>query len=108
MRFAFLALATAVVVGTAGCKEIDARRTIQQANTKYDNQKYEEARTLYEDALAKAPDLDIGHHNLGVTLYRLMKRRDTSAENKELALQAVEHLSFYLDRNLASDQKDES
>jgi len=99
-----LAAALALLIGATGCDEIDARRTIQQANGEYDNARYEKARDLYEEALAKSPDLEIGHHNLGVTYYRLMKRHDRSEENQAIALKATEHLKVYLDKH-PSDEK---
>lgn len=88
------ALIALALVG--GCKEIGARRKIQEANDQYKNGRYETARRLYEEALEDAPDLAIGHHNLGVTLYKLTKKGDTSPENKAMADNAAQHLQIYL------------
>jgi tetratricopeptide (TPR) repeat protein len=107
MRFVLLpsaALIAVVLVGGAGCDEIDARRTIQKANGEYENARYETARDLYEDALKKSPDLEIGHHNLGVTYYRLMKRHDDSGPNQDVARKAARHLKVFLDKHPRDDK----
>jgi tetratricopeptide (TPR) repeat protein len=98
IRFAIL-LCTALVLGTSGCDEISARRKIQEGNAQYKNGRYEAARDLYEAALAQSPDIAIGHHNLGVTYYKLMKRGDVSAENQAIADKAAQHLEIYLATN---------
>lgn len=79
-----------------GCKEISARRKIQEANDLYKNGKYEAAAKVYEEALALDNSLAIGHHNLGVAYYKIMKRGDLSAENKAIADNAAQHLEVYL------------
>ncbi len=100
------ALACLAVVGVlaVGCDEISARRTMQEANDQYKNGRYEEAVALYEEALAKSPDLAVGHHNLGVAYYKLMKRGDLSAENKLIADKAAEHLQIYLKSDTLDDE----
>jgi tetratricopeptide (TPR) repeat protein len=99
------ALACIVVVGAlaGGCDEISARRKMQEANDQYKNGRYEEARDLFEEALKKSPGLAVGHHNLGVTYYKLMKRGDDSAENKLIADNAAKHLEIYLESNPDDD-----
>lgn len=89
---AFLVL----LAGLSGCDEISARRKIQRANELYKEARYEEARDLYEAALKLSPGLDIGHHNLGITYYKLAKRGDDSPENQDIANKAAEHLGVYL------------
>jgi tetratricopeptide (TPR) repeat protein len=96
IRFAILVCVAAVLGTATGCDEISARRKVQAANKKYKDARYEEARQLYEQALAQTPDLAIAHHNLGVTFYRLLRRGDNSADNRQIADRAAEHLLVYL------------
>lgn len=105
LRGTFAALMLlAMVVSASGCDELDARQKVQEGNKEYKNGRYEKARDLYEGALAKSPDLAIAHHNLGVTYYRLVKTGDDSAENRDVANKAAEHLQAYL--KTTSDKKD--
>ncbi|MCA9673515.1 MAG: tetratricopeptide repeat protein [Kofleriaceae bacterium] len=97
-RVRVVALCVAVLAAffAAGCDEISARREIQEGNDLYKEGRYEQARDKFEAALRKKPGLAIGHHNLGITYYKLMKRGDSSEENKVIADQAAEHLATYL------------
>lgn len=92
-----------VGVVAAGCDKISARRKIQEANDLYKNGRYDAAAELYEDALALDSSLAIAHHNAGVSYYKIMKRGDTSPENKALADKAAEHLQAYLKTNSIDD-----
>jgi tetratricopeptide (TPR) repeat protein len=109
MRTRFGLLSFAVVVALAmsatGCDEISARRKVQEANDKYKNGRYEEARDLYEGALEASPDLTIAHHNLGVTYYRLMTRGDDSPENQAIAAKATEHLLHFLEHGSPAEKE---
>lgn len=105
MRIRFAILLCAAVVATTGCDEISARRTVQEANAEYKEARYEHARDLYEKALKKAPQLEVAHHNLGVTYYRLLNRGDHSPENQALANKATEHLLVYL--KVSDDDKEQ-
>ncbi len=96
MRTALICTAFVLVASLGGCDEISARRKIQEANELYKEAKYDEARDLYEAALKLSPGLDIGHHNLGITYYKLAKRGDDSAANQDIANKAAEHLGVYL------------
>jgi tetratricopeptide (TPR) repeat protein len=106
-RFGLLCLAgvAALALSATGCDEISARRKVQEANAKYKNGRYEEARDLYEAALKQSPELTIAHHNLGVTYYRLMARGDDSPENQAIANKATEHLLHFLQHG-GSEEKE--
>jgi tetratricopeptide (TPR) repeat protein len=99
MRTALVCTALILVATVGGCDTNSARRKTQEANELYKEAKYEEARKLYEEALALAPDLEIIDHNLGITLYKLAKRGDDSPENQDIANQAAEHLGKYLKKH---------
>ena len=107
-RFGLLcfAVVAALALSAAGCDEISARRKVQEANEKYKNGRYEEARDLYEAALKSSPDLTIAHHNLGVTYYRLMSRGDDSPENKAIADKATEHLLHFLEHGNGAEKEE--
>jgi tetratricopeptide (TPR) repeat protein len=49
-----------------GCREVGARRDIQEGNKLYYASKYEQAVAKYREALAVQPDLAIGWFNLGL------------------------------------------
>jgi tetratricopeptide (TPR) repeat protein len=99
------ALVCLAVLGVliSGCDEISARRKIQEANDLYKNGRYEAACELYEAALKLDASLAIGHHNLGVCYYKLIKKGDSSPENKSIADKSAEHLQAYLKSNAADD-----
>jgi tetratricopeptide (TPR) repeat protein len=99
------AVAAAVcLLGATGCDEISARRKVQEANDQYKNGRYEEAAKLYEEALAKSPDLTIAQHNLGVAYYKMMGSATDDAEIKAYADKAAGHLSDYL-KHSASEKE---
>ena len=94
------ALAALVLgLGSAGCDELTARRTIQKGDKLYTAAKYEEAIAQYESALEKAPGLDIGHHNAALAYYRLFQPGDPSTENIGYAENAAKHFLAYLEEN---------
>lgn len=99
------ALVCLAVVGAliGGCDQVSARRKIQKANELYKNGRYDQAIALYEEALALDNSLAIGHHNLGVSYYKIMKRGDKSPENKAIADKAAEHLQTFLKTNPLDD-----
>lgn len=106
-RFGLLCLAgiAALSLSVTGCDEISARRKVQDANEKYKNGRYEEARDLYEAALKQSPDLAIAHHNLGVTYYRLMQRGDHTPENQAVAEKATANLLHYLEHGAGEEKE---
>src|SRR5262245_34402469 len=75
----------------AGCEELSSRREIQQANKKYAEGKYREAANMYEEALARTPDLPIGHHNAGLAYHKLFQPGEESPANRAIAEKAAEH-----------------
>lgn len=106
-RFGLLCLAgvAALLLSATGCDEISARRKVQDANEKYKNGRYEEARDLYEAALKQSPDLTLAQHNLGVTYYRLMQRGDHSPENQAIADKATDNLLSYMNRGAVEEKE---
>ncbi|MBI4410944.1 MAG: VWA domain-containing protein [Deltaproteobacteria bacterium] len=58
-------------VGHAGSAWAFAPFAFDRANGNYENEKYEEAKTLYEKILAKDPDNPKVHYNLADTYFRL-------------------------------------
>ncbi len=87
-----------------GCDEISARRKIQEGNDLFKNGRYEAAVATFREALEQSPGLAIGHHNLGVALYKIMKRGDTSPENKAIADEAAQELQIYLKSSPKDDE----
>jgi tetratricopeptide (TPR) repeat protein len=92
-------VATLLAWGSAGCDEVSARRTIQKGDKLYTQAKYTDAIKQYEEALAKSPDLAIGHHNAALAHYRLFTPGDPSAENKVHAEKAADHFLAYLEHS---------
>lgn len=91
--------AVCIAFGATGCEQIDARRSIQKGNELYKAGKFFESVQAFEAGLAKAPQLEIGHHNLGLAYFKMFKPGDESAANKSYADKATEHLSKWLDSN---------
>jgi len=95
------ALAACAVLATgllgSGCEELESRRQIQAANKKYAEAKYREAADLYEEALARTPDLCIGHHNAGLAYHKLFQPGQESPENRAIAERAAAHFMTYLE-----------
>lgn len=97
------AAVVALMLGVGGCDKIDARRTAREAAELYRNGKYAQAAELYEASVRTEPNNWVLHHNLGVSYYKLLTKGaagDTgSAENKQIADKAAEHLLTYLEHN---------
>lgn len=89
----------AMVVLLTGCSELSARRLVQKGNGAYADQNYELAASYFERALAKAPDLDIAHHNLAITYARMFKPGLDTPANKELADKAANHFAVWLEKH---------
>lgn len=105
-KLACLAAALVVVTawGSAGCDELTARRGIQKGDKLYTQAKYKKAIEEYDEALAKSPDLEIGHHNAALAHYRLFTPGDPSEENKHHAEKAAEHFQKYLESSPNDDK----
>lgn len=91
---ATILVALALVLG--GCNELTARRAVQEGNAEYGEQNYDKAAAHFEKAIAKAPNLEIAHHNLGITYSRMFKPGVDTPENKALADKATAQLSWWL------------
>lgn len=90
-----LAVVVALFV-LAGCDELSARKLIQEAGQDYGDQEFEKAADKLERALKLAPDIDIAHHNLGITYSRLYKVGIETPANKEIGDKAALHLKTWL------------
>jgi tetratricopeptide (TPR) repeat protein len=96
--FRSLCLVGVVGVGVAllgGCREVGARRNIQEANKLYYAGKYEEAITLYDEALAAQPDLAIGWYNLALTHHALFSPGAKTPQNDAHAQAVIDALQKY-------------
>lgn len=88
-----------VLLGSAlatGCKEVGARRNIQEGNKLYYDGKYDEAIKVYDDALEVAPDLAIGWFNLGLSHLALFAPGMKTPQNELHAKGAIDALQKYL------------
>ncbi|MCE2397547.1 MAG: tetratricopeptide repeat protein [Gemmatimonadetes bacterium] len=65
-----LARALAVLIPTAALAAQEGRVEIEEGNRLYEEQRYQEARVRYLEALRKAPELALAHFNEGNALYR--------------------------------------
>src|SRR5690606_1901043 len=92
------ALAALLLLGT-GCEEITSRREIQKGNRLYLEGRYRNAIEMYESALARTPDLDIGQHNAGLAYYKMFQPGLETPENKQMAEKAAAHFQPYLKQN---------
>ena len=92
-----------IVAVASGCEQLDARREIKNGNKLYEKGDYSKAVEAFERGVALAPDLDIGHHNLGLAYYKMFQTEGGSDRNqdraKELADKAAEHLGAYLSKH---------
>ncbi len=84
------------LVALSGCQELTARRAVQEGNAEYGEQNYDKAAAHFEKAIEKAPDLEIAHHNLGITYSRMFKPGIDTPENKAIADKAAAQLSWWL------------
>lgn len=103
--FAIVAIAAAVLVAVTGCDELTSRREIQRANKLYLEGRYTKAIELYDAALARTPDLAIGHHNAGLAYHKLFQPGEETPQNKVYAEKAAYHFTRYLEEEGGSDQK---
>jgi tetratricopeptide (TPR) repeat protein len=97
-RLILVGAALCSVLVLAGCEELSARRSVQKGNTEYEEQNYDKAAAHFEDAIKSAPDLEIAHHNLGITYSRLFKPGVDTPANKAYADKATEHLGWWLSK----------
>lgn len=95
-RTATLVVLLVGVVTLAGCNELSARRAVQEGNAAYGEQEYAKAAVLFEKAIAKAPDLEFAHHNLGITYSRMFKPGVDTPENKAYADKCARELTWWL------------
>jgi tetratricopeptide (TPR) repeat protein len=95
--------ALCVMLGAAalstGCQELESRRQIQRGNEHYNEGRYAKAVAEYEPALARTPELPIGHHNAGLAYFKLFEPGDDKPENMARAERAAAHLQVYLESN---------
>jgi tetratricopeptide (TPR) repeat protein len=91
-------LATTLVMLSAGCDQLSARRQIQEGDALYKSGRYSEAVEQYESALETVPDLAIGHHNAGITYLKLFKPGVEKKENLAYADKATAHFEAYLEQ----------
>jgi tetratricopeptide (TPR) repeat protein len=90
-----LAVASSVTMGT-GCREVGARRDIQEGNKLYYAGKYEQAIARYNEALEVQPDLAIGWFNLALSHLALFAPGLKTPENEQHAQGAITGLQKYL------------
>jgi tetratricopeptide (TPR) repeat protein len=98
-RLGAFAVLLAIATGLAGCQELSARRLVQKGNEEYGEQHYEAAAAKFEAAIKKAPDLQIAHHNLGITYSRMFKPGVETDENRAIASKAAEQFAYWLDKH---------
>lgn len=65
-----LAQALAVLIPTAELAAQEGRVEIEEGNRLYEEQRYQEARARYLEALRKVPELALAHFNEGAALYK--------------------------------------
>jgi tetratricopeptide (TPR) repeat protein len=94
-----LAMILIIVVGLGGCDDLNARSSIQKGNKAYEDQDYDKAAALFEEAIRLAPDLDVGYHNLGIAYYRKFTAGQQTPENKATAEKAATNLAKWLQKH---------
>ena len=94
--FVLLAVTLVMALAGPGCDELESRREIQKGNKLYMEGRYQQAIELFEASLARTPDLAIGHHNAGLSYYKLFQPGVDTPENKAYAAKAADHFSTYL------------
>ncbi len=72
---------------------------MQEAGELYAQGDYREAVELYEQALARTPDLDVGHFNAAITYLKLFRPGDEAPENLGYAEKATEHFVAWLEEH---------
>jgi tetratricopeptide (TPR) repeat protein len=88
-----------LATGLMGCDGLQARKYVQEGNFLYKEARFEDAKVLFEKALALVPNLEIAHHNLGLTCAKLFKAGVDKPENTTFADCATHHIQVYLDRH---------
>ncbi|MBT8493937.1 MAG: hypothetical protein KJO07_12865 [Deltaproteobacteria bacterium] len=88
--------ALVAVASSTGCKEIEARRLVQKADVLYLEGNPDKAIPLYEEALAKKPDLVTAQHNAALAYYQMFKPGEEGEENVAYAKKATELFELYL------------
>jgi len=88
--------AVAAVFASGGCDQIAARRQIQQGNKLYNEGRFAEAADVYEKALKRAPDIEIGQHNAALANFRAHEPGADTKANKLYATRAAAHFETYL------------
>ena len=81
-RLALLALAATLLTGGVSRKAATANRG---GNREYANKNYDKAATLYDEALARAPESASISYNLGNALYRQQKFADAAVDLRRAA-----------------------
>lgn len=94
-------LAVAILcLGTGtGCREVGARRDIQEGNKLYYAGKYDQAIVRYDEALAVQPDLAIGWFNVSLAHLALFAPGAKTPENEKHAKGAIQGFEKYLAMN---------
>ena len=90
--------------GLGGCQQLSARRDVQNGNSLFEDEKYEEAAAAFEDALAKEPNLEIANYNAGLAYYKQFHavsnpKSPDYDKNKKIADKAVKHFQDWLQAN---------
>lgn len=97
-----LSILVTVSVFLAGCGKYDemkARRAVNEGNAEYGEQNYDKAAKKFEEAIQIVPDLEIAHHNLGITYSRMFKAGVETPENKAIATKATDQLAWWLQKH---------
>jgi tetratricopeptide (TPR) repeat protein len=101
----FVPVAAILVMSVlGGCKQLSARRSVQNGNSLFEDEKYEEAAAAFEEALTTEPNLDIANYNAGLCYYKLFHpvsdtKNPEYKKNKDLADKAVTHFQAWLQSN---------
>ena len=91
-----VAVCLSSLVGCGKYDEMKARRAVNEGNAEYGEQNYDKAAKKFEEAIKDVPDLEIAHHNLGITYSRMFKAGVETPENKAIADKATEQLGWWL------------
>jgi tetratricopeptide (TPR) repeat protein len=92
---------TILALLATGCEELDARREIKAGNKLYERGDYRGAAEAFEAGLKLGPDLEIGHHNVGLAYYKLFQSAPDKDAARGFADKAAEHLGVYLKKHPA-------
>ncbi len=92
--------AAALLLGTTGCKELDARREIQRAGKLYEKGEFAKAVEIYEQVLEKFDSGEVGevaHYNAGITYHKMFRPGVDTPQNNHVAKRATHHYAKYLE-----------